>query len=109
MKTFRHYFLANHFIFFVDHQALVYMVNKPFILSDITWWLLLLLEFDFEVIYKLKKEHIVPDYLSRLKTKGVTHDDVIKYSGIGLYTIHEYWASLLQHYLEIGTFPRTLN
>jgi hypothetical protein len=31
MKKFKHYFLANHFIFFVDHQALVYMVNRPFI------------------------------------------------------------------------------
>jgi hypothetical protein len=29
MKKIRHYLLANHFIFFMDHQALVYMVNRP--------------------------------------------------------------------------------
>ncbi len=48
VKKFRHYFLANHFIFFVDHQALVYMVNMPLISGHIARWLLLLLEFDFE-------------------------------------------------------------
>jgi hypothetical protein len=31
VKKFKHYLLTNHFIFFVDHQALVYMVNRPFI------------------------------------------------------------------------------
>jgi hypothetical protein len=29
VKKFKHYLLANHFIFFVDHQALIYMVNRP--------------------------------------------------------------------------------
>ena len=29
MKKFFHYFLANQFVFFVDHQALHYLVNKP--------------------------------------------------------------------------------
>ena len=29
MKKFRHYLLANKFIFFTDHQALLYLVNKP--------------------------------------------------------------------------------
>ena len=29
VKKFRHYLLANKFVFFVDHQALMYLVNKP--------------------------------------------------------------------------------
>ena len=29
VKKFRHYLLANKFIFFVDHHALLYLVNKP--------------------------------------------------------------------------------
>jgi hypothetical protein len=67
VKNFRDYLLANHFIFFVDHQVLVYMLNRPFISSRIACWLLLLLEFDFEGIYKWKKEQVVLDYLFRLK------------------------------------------
>ena len=29
VKKFRHYLLANKVIFFVDHHALLYLVNKP--------------------------------------------------------------------------------
>jgi hypothetical protein len=42
VKKFRHYLLRNSFIFFVDHQALLYLVNKPKIIGRITKWLLLL-------------------------------------------------------------------
>ena len=47
VKKFRHYLLANQFIFFVDHQALLYLVNKPCATGRITRWMLILLEFDF--------------------------------------------------------------
>ena len=36
VKKFRHYLLANQFIFFVDHQALLYLVNKPCAMGRIT-------------------------------------------------------------------------
>ena len=49
VKKFRHYLLANKFVFFVDHQALMYLVNKPYMMGRITWWLLILMEFDFMV------------------------------------------------------------
>jgi hypothetical protein len=42
VKKFKHYLLRNGFIFFVDHQALLYLVNKPKIIGWITKWLLLL-------------------------------------------------------------------
>ena len=29
VKKLRHYLLATQFVFFVDHQALLYLVNKP--------------------------------------------------------------------------------
>ena len=29
IKKFRHYLLANKFVLFIDHQALLYLVNKP--------------------------------------------------------------------------------
>jgi hypothetical protein len=29
LHKFRHYLLGNKFIFYVDHMALVYLVNKP--------------------------------------------------------------------------------
>ena len=30
IKKHRHYLLANKFFFFTDHQALLYLVNKPY-------------------------------------------------------------------------------
>ncbi len=29
LHKFRHYLLGNKFVFYVDHMALVYLVNKP--------------------------------------------------------------------------------
>jgi len=47
-------------------MALVYLVNKPQLLGRITIWLLLFLEYDFIVMYKLNKTHVIVDVLSRL-------------------------------------------
>jgi hypothetical protein len=59
--------LGNSFMLFVDHQALIYLINKPTIIRRITQWLLLLQEFNFKVIYKLRKVHFVPNQLSCTK------------------------------------------
>ena len=65
VNKFRHYLLGNRFIFYVDHLALQYLVNKPQVSGKLARWLLLFLEFDFKVIYKPGKTHGVADVLSR--------------------------------------------
>jgi hypothetical protein len=35
IKKFHHYLLGNNFTFFVDHQTLIYLVNKPTITRQI--------------------------------------------------------------------------
>ncbi len=57
----RHYLLGNKFIFYVDHMALLYLVQKP----QVSRWLLLFLEYDFLVIYK-PRSHFVADTLSQM-------------------------------------------
>jgi hypothetical protein len=44
---FTHYLLSNKFVFYVDHIALVYLMNKPQVSSCIARWLLLFLEYEF--------------------------------------------------------------
>jgi hypothetical protein len=66
LHKFRHYLLSNMFTFFVDHMALVYLVNKPQVYGILTKWLLLFLEYDFKIIYKLGRSHQMVDALSRL-------------------------------------------
>ena len=57
IKKFKHYLLANKFVFFVDHQALLYLVNKPCSIRRIVKWFLILLEFDFTVMVKKGNTH----------------------------------------------------
>ncbi len=67
--------LGNSYIFFVDHQALLYVVNKPIVIGWIAKWILLLQEFDFKVVYKLSKIHFLLDHLLKIShgkpTEGI--------------------------------------
>ena len=78
VKKYRHYLLANKFVFFTDHQALLYLVNKPCNTGRIVRWFLILLEFDFTVVVKKGITHQRADHLSRLingeALVGVTDD-----------------------------------
>jgi hypothetical protein len=65
LHKFKHFLLRNKFIFYVDHLALVYLVNKPHVLGRITRWLLFL-EYEFTIVYKLGRTHVVIDVLSKL-------------------------------------------
>ena len=66
VKKFRHYLLANHFIFFSDHHALLYLVNKPCAIGRIVRWFVILLEFDFSVAIRPGSTHQRADHLSRI-------------------------------------------
>ncbi len=79
LHKFKHYLSGNKFVFYVDHMALVYLVNKPQVWRKITRWSLLLLEYDFIVIYKLGNNHVVANALFRLL-------DVIEPLGVPKYT-----------------------
>jgi len=65
-ERFWHYLLGNSFIFYIDRQTLLYLVNKLVVTSRIDCQLLLLQEFDFKVIYKPKKVHFLPNHLSKI-------------------------------------------
>ncbi len=66
LHKFKHYLLANKFVFYVDHMALVYLVNKPQVVGIIVKWLLLFLKYDFIVVYKPSITHVIANALSRL-------------------------------------------
>ncbi len=52
LKKFRHYLVCNLVVFFVDHMAIKYLVNKAELSGRLTRWMLLLEEFDYTVEYK---------------------------------------------------------
>ncbi len=66
LQKFKHFLLGYKFVFYVDHMALVYLVNKPQMLGRITRRLLLFLEYEFTIVYKLDRTHVVANVLSIL-------------------------------------------
>lgn len=48
----KHYLLGNKFIFYIDHMALIYLINKPSGSARITSYLVLFKEYDFSIICK---------------------------------------------------------
>ena len=68
LQKYQHYLLANPFIFYTDHQALKYLVNKPLHHGRICRWLLLFQEFKFEVVVRPGKLNARSDHLSRIDT-----------------------------------------
>lgn len=63
-----HYLLANHFVFYVDHQALLYLIDWPAMSGKIVRWMLLLQRYDFEVVYCPGNKYVMANHLSRLES-----------------------------------------
>ena len=105
VKKFRHYLLANKFVFFVDHQALMYLVNKPCAIGRIVWWFVILLEFDFTVAVKKGSTHQRVDHLSRIMTGespiGVD-DDLLDATLFAIETVPR-WARTIVTFLSMGS------
>jgi hypothetical protein len=47
-------------------MALVYLVNKPQVSGRMARWLLLFFKYDFTIVYKLSRTHVVANALSKL-------------------------------------------
>jgi hypothetical protein len=104
-----HYLLGNKFIFYVDHMALLYLVQKPQVFGRITRWLLLFLKYDFSIIYKLGKSYFVVDSLSWMlnltKENGVS-DQTMDYT---FFLLQLTWPQEFSKYLIIEKIPIQYN
>jgi len=67
LQKFRHYLLGAHFKMFTDYSVLKSLVNKPILGGTICQWLLLLHEYDFEVVVKPGRLNYGSDHLSRIE------------------------------------------
>ncbi len=104
MKKFKHYFLGNNFTFFVDHQALLYLVNKPLVIGQIAKWLLLLQEFDFKIIFKLGRVQFLPNQLSKINHGKLTIGVEDQLADAQLFGIIIDWYGQIIEYLKKGYF-----
>nr|GEX53879.1 reverse transcriptase domain-containing protein [Tanacetum cinerariifolium] len=68
-EKFRSYLIMNKCIVHTDHSALKYLFAKKDAKARLLWWVLLLQEFDFDVIDTKGAENLAADHLSRLENQ----------------------------------------
>jgi hypothetical protein len=68
-------------------MALVYLVNKPQVSRRVVRWLLLFLEYDFTIVYKLNRIHVIVDALSRLLDITKPIGDYVLWFNFGDYVL----------------------
>ncbi|GJT58439.1 reverse transcriptase domain-containing protein [Tanacetum coccineum] len=66
-EKFRSYLIMNKSVVYTDHSALKYLFNKKVAKARWLIWVLLLQEFDFNVINTKGAENYAADHLSRLE------------------------------------------
>jgi hypothetical protein len=76
------------------------------VLRRIAIWLLLLLEYEFTIIYKPGRTHVVVDVLSKLRDSlepfGVPNQTL----DASLFSIEPTWMQEVKTYLETGYMPK---
>ncbi len=91
LHKFKHYLLSNKFTFFVNHMVLMYLVNKPQVSGKIARWLLLFLEYDFKILYKQGRSHLMANALNRLPNQ-IEHVGIpIQTYDVHLLTLQPKW------------------
>lgn len=66
LHKFRKYLLVIPFIFYTNHMALKYLINKTVLQGRICKWVLLFEEFEFAVVVKPGKSNLGLHHLSRI-------------------------------------------
>ena len=109
VKKFRHYLLATQFVFFVDHQALLYLVNKPCATGRIVRWFIILLEFDFTVAVKKGSTHQRADHLSRIMSgeEPIGVDDELPDASLFRVELVPKWSEQVIQLLTTGSLTHT--
>ncbi|KAL3534339.1 hypothetical protein ACH5RR_002800 [Cinchona calisaya] len=92
MSKWRHYLEGHHFIIKIDHQSLKYLLEQEIATPMQQKWLTKLLEHNYEIQYKVGKQNVVADILSKRgmaeeKCKEITQiipsyrDRVLRFKG----------------------------
>jgi len=87
-----------------DHSAIRYLMNKPILNGRIFRWLLLLQEFDVQIVDKPGKKNVVVDFLSRAshQVEDEFVDNYFPYEYFFSFKIQTPWFGYITNYLAAG-------
>jgi hypothetical protein len=105
LHKFKHYLLSNMFTFFVDHMALIYLINKPQVSGRLTKWLLLFMEYNFKIVYKPSRSHLVANALSRLPNHSELVGIPYQTYDAHMFTLQLEWLQNMYEYLLERVMP----
>ncbi|RVW18547.1 Retrovirus-related Pol polyprotein from transposon 297 [Vitis vinifera] len=112
LDKFRAYLVGSFIIVFTDHSALKYLLTKQDAKARLIRWILLLQEFDLQIIDKKGVENVVADHLSRLAIAHNSHalpinDDFPEESL--MFLVKTPWYAHIANYLVTGEIPSEWN
>jgi hypothetical protein len=111
LKKIWHYLLLNPMVFFVDHMALRYLVNKPDLSGRLTCWIFLLEEFDYIVEYKPGRMHKQAYHLLRLSKDlcSLPLEDDLPYASLFAINVVPTWYNHIAEFLNTQQMPLVLS
>ena len=110
LEKFRSYLIGSKVIVYFDHVVIRYLLTKKDAKPRLIRWILLLQEFDLEILDKTGSENLVADHLSRL----IYNEDALplheNFSDeyllqVGIVTL---WYADIVNYLVTRTVPEEL-
>jgi hypothetical protein len=111
INKFLHYITGYPIIMLIDHSAIRYLDNKPITNGRVTWWLLLLQEFDITIKYRPGRENLVPDFLScipKIDDSLIVEDQFLDEHMFSI-TTKPPWYTNVENYLAMGRLPTHLS
>ena len=112
LNKFRHYNIGYQTFVHTDHAAIKYLMNKPDVNARIIRRLLLLEQFDLNIVDKPGKENVVAYFLSRLTLlageEGMV-DDQLPNEHLFSILVLSTWFADIENYLVSAQFPMNLS
>jgi hypothetical protein len=90
-------------------MVLVYLVNKPQVFGRITRWMLLFFKYEFIIVYKPGRTHVVADVLSILPNSLEPLGVLDQTMDASLFFVKPIWMQEVKSYLKTIEMLETLN
>jgi hypothetical protein len=89
-------------------MALIYLVNKPQVFGRLARWFLLFLGYDFKIVYKPNRFHLMADALNILPNHTELVGVLDQTCDAHLFTLQLEWLQSVYEYLLEGVMPEIL-